>query len=269
MIIDFHTHVFPSAIAEKTINALQAKSNSTPYTNGTVEGLLQNMKNAGVDISVALPVLTKPTQFESVFNFAKSINEQFAFTKEKIISFAGMHPYAENIEQKMALIKENGFKGVKIHPDYQATDINDERYIKILKCAKENDLIVVTHSGVDDGFPNEPVRCSAEMVAKVIDKVNHDKFVLAHYGANRQWEKALELLAGKNVYFDTAYTFENIDREIFIKILEKHDTDKILFATDCPWQDMKINLKELYSYGLDPVMLDKILYKNARKLLRL
>ena len=35
------------------------------------------MKEAGVDLSIALPVLTKPTQFESVMNYAKEINEPF------------------------------------------------------------------------------------------------------------------------------------------------------------------------------------------------
>ncbi len=266
MIIDFHTHVFPDSIAERTISALSNNSGSIPHTDGTVNGLINHMQNAGVNLSVTLPVLTKPTQFESVFNFAKTLNEKFS---NIIISFAGMHPFVEDIEGKMALIKENGFKGVKIHPDYQGTDIDDERYIRILKSAKENDLIVVTHSGVDDGFKGAPVRCPVDKVARVIDKAKHKKFVLAHYGASRQWQEVYDVLAGRDVYFDTAYTFKNIEKELFLKILSKHGEDKVLFATDCPWQDMKENLNQLYSLGISPIMLDKILYKNARDLLGL
>ena len=73
-IIDFHTHIFPDKIASRTIESLAKNSTSIPYTDGTDKGLINNMENAGVDISVALPVLTKPTQFESVAKFAISVN---------------------------------------------------------------------------------------------------------------------------------------------------------------------------------------------------
>ena len=73
MVIDFHTHIFPDKIANRTIESLAKNSTSIPYTDGTDKGLIKNMENAGVDISVALPVLTKPTQFESVLNYAITI----------------------------------------------------------------------------------------------------------------------------------------------------------------------------------------------------
>jgi len=76
MVIDFHTHVFPEKIAQKTIDFLAAKSNGKPWTNGTVDELLEHMKSSKVDLSVALPVLTKPSQFESVNDFAYRINER-------------------------------------------------------------------------------------------------------------------------------------------------------------------------------------------------
>ena len=40
MIIDFHTHIFPDKIAKKTIDFLAAKGNVTPYSDGSVNGLL-------------------------------------------------------------------------------------------------------------------------------------------------------------------------------------------------------------------------------------
>ena len=45
----------------------------------------------------------------------------------------------------------------------------------------------------------------SERVLKLIREVNHDKFVLAHYGANRMWKETLNLLCGKNFYFDTSF----------------------------------------------------------------
>ena len=39
MIIDFHTHAFPAALAAKTIPMLAEKSGATPFTDGTAEDL--------------------------------------------------------------------------------------------------------------------------------------------------------------------------------------------------------------------------------------
>ena len=269
MIIDFHTHVFPDKIASATISALEKASNGKATTNGTINGLIGSMKDSNIQLSVALPVITKPTQFESVNNFAINVNKQYSTGENKIISFAGIHPWCDDIPQKMEFIKEKGFVGVKIHPDYQNTFIDDERYLMILKCAKDLDLVVVTHAGVDDGFIGEPIKCPPERVLKVIDKVNHDKFVLAHFGGHKQWEDVLNILSNKNVYFDTAFTFHEIDEGLFIKIVEKHGADKILFATDCPWRPQKEDVKIFNSYKLSEDVKQQIFYKNALKLLGL
>lgn len=267
MVIDFHTHIFPDKIAKSTIEALANKAENKPYTDGTVQGMVDAMLRADADICVTLPVLTKASQFDSVTRFAVSVNERFNTEEKKLISFAGMHPECEDIEGKMQYLKLMGIKGVKIHPDYQCAFIDDKGYIEILKCAKKYDMVVVTHAGIDDGYKDEPVRCPPEKVLKVIEEVNHDKFVLAHYGGHKQWEEVHELLAGKNVYFDTAYTFHEISEELFKKILLKHGEDKVLFATDCPWRDIKDDLQILKSFNLSESTLNKILYKNALKLL--
>ena len=267
MVIDFHTHVFPDKIAQKTIEALAGNSNNKPNTDGTIQGMLDAMSRAGADICVTLPVLTKPTQFESVLNFVTNINENYCNGTRRLISFAGMHPLCEDIRSKMNEIKSRGIKGIKIHPDYQSTFIDDENYKDILRVAKELDLIVVTHSGIDDGYAGQPVRCPPERVLEVIREVNHGKFVLGHYGAHKQWNEVLDLLAGENVYFDTAFTLHEISEKTFKDILYRHGDDKILFATDCPWRDIKEDLRILKSFNLGPETEEKILYKNAIKLL--
>ena len=269
MLIDFHTHVFPDKIAKSTIDALVSNSNNKPYTDGTVQGLIDAMSRANADICITLPVLTKATQFDSVTKFAISVNEQFKCADKKLISFGGMHPDCDGVDEKLAYLKENGILGIKIHPDYQNTFIDDQRYINIIKCAKKYDLIVVTHSGIDDGYKGQPVRCTVDRVLRVIEQVDYSKFVLAHFGALRLWDEVLEKLAGKNLYFDTAFTFKIIDENLFKKIVEKHGADKILFATDCPWRDIKEDFEILSSYNLDKQTFDKITFKNALNLLKI
>lgn len=269
MVVDFHTHIFPEKIAQRTIETLASKSANKPYTDGTELGLIGALNNAKAEIAVTFPVLTKPTQFESVTNFAMQINAKYQKGFPRIISLAGIHPACDDIKGKMKFLKDNGFLGVKIHPDYQSTYIDDDGYLEILKCAKDYDLIVITHSGIDDGYKGEPVRCTPDRVLKVIEKIGHSKFVLAHFGAHKQWQEVLEKLAEKDVYFDTADTLNDIDQTLFKKILEKHGADKILFATDSPWRDIKTDLEIIKSFNLNKDTEEKILYKNAFKLLNI
>lgn len=46
MIIDFHTHAFSEKIVEKAMGNLTATSGIMPYTDGTVNGLLEIMNNS-------------------------------------------------------------------------------------------------------------------------------------------------------------------------------------------------------------------------------
>ena len=74
-----------------------------------IDGLLSAMEKATADLSVCLPVMTKPTQFDSLNRFAIEINERFNGQKKGIISFGGIHPLCDNIPEKMKFLKDNGF----------------------------------------------------------------------------------------------------------------------------------------------------------------
>lgn len=269
MVIDFHTHVFPDKIAKKTIEHLSEKGSIPPFSDGTADGLIRDMEKNGIDISVNLPVLTSPKQFEGTNRYALELNRSFSDKKRRLISFAGIHPDCEDIEGKMKWIKENGFIGVKIHPDYQGHFINDEGYVKIVNSAKELDLVVLTHSGVDVGFPGEPVRSTPPLVRDLIKRAPYAKLVFAHMGANKMYDGVYSELAGEDVYLDTAYVMRDISRDMLLKIIDKHGADKILFASDSPWSNAGEDLEILKSYIEDKVTLDKILYKNAADLLGL
>ena len=269
MIIDFHTHIFPDKIAEATIKHLAALGDIPPFSDGTVNGLLGKMEEAGVDISVVLPVMTNPKQFDSVNRFAVELNQTFADKQRRLISFAGIHPDCEDIEGKMAFLRRSGFLGVKVHPDYQLTFFDDEKYVRILHAAKENDLILVTHAGVDAGYRNCEVRCTPERVLKLLSKVKYNKLVLAHMGGHLMYDEVMEKLCGEDIYLDTSYVLRDIGEESFNKILSLHSEDKILFGTDTPWSPIKGDVELVKSYVKNPETQEKIFSGNAIKLLGL
>ena len=58
MIIDFHTHIFPDALAARAMSALQNNCHGEykPVHDLTLKGLIAAMDRFGVDKSVVMPV---------------------------------------------------------------------------------------------------------------------------------------------------------------------------------------------------------------------
>ncbi len=265
MIIDFHTHIFPDKIAARSIEALSKVSGVKAATDGTLSGLLASMDRSGVDLSVIMPVVTKLAQFESVNTFAAKVNEQYS---GRLLSFGGIHPDSEDYKSELNRIKELGLPGIKLHPDYQGVMIDDVRYMNIIEYADVLDLAILVHAGIDIGLP-EPVHCPPDKARKVLDALKPKKLVLAHMGGWKQWEEVYEYLAGENVYLDTAFCFDYMTQDMFLKLCEKHGTDKILFATDSPWSDARRDLEVIKSLPLADNAKEAIFFGNAKKLLNI
>lgn len=265
MVIDFHTHVFPEDIAARTIAELEGKAGIRAAADGTVEGLLEAMENTGVDLSLVMPVVTRPQQFDRVNYFAAHLNAQYG---GRLLSFGGIHPDCEDYKGKLDRIKDMGMCGIKIHPDYQGVMIDDVRYMNIIEYADSLGMIILTHAGMDIGLP-EPIHCPPDRMRRVLDTLKPAKMVAGHYGGWNQWEEVYEYLAGENVYLDTAFAFGYIDQDLFLKILKKHDRDKVLFATDAPWQDTKQYIDTVKALPLEEGHIEDILCNNAKKLLKM
>ena len=266
MIVDFHTHIFPDKIAARTIEKLENIASVKAFTDGREHSLSASMQKAGVDLSVVLPVVTKPEQFDTVNEFAMQLNEKYQQQKTRLLSVGGIHPDTLDFRRELRVIKELGLLGIKLHPDYQNTYFDDIKYMRILDYASELGLISVVHAGVDIGFPDH-VRCNPERIRKVIDQVQPENMVLAHYGSFDLWRGVEELLVGENVYLDTAYIFGFIEDSTFLRILKNHGADKILFATDSPWSGQKESLEHLRALGLTKEELQQISGENAQNLL--
>lgn len=269
MIVDFHTHIFPEKIAAKAVAKLAAVVHLEPSINGCAEDLRASMKRAGVDISVVLPVVTDVKQFDSIIRFASFINETYEKeTEQRLISFCGIHPEDPDYKEKLALIKREGFPGIKIHPHYQGVDFNDLRMKRILYTASELDLPVLTHAGFDPYTPERDF-CSPDMIVEVMKDVAPKNLILAHLGNNENYDEAEEKLCGLDLYLDTAYSITRVSGNQFQRMIRKHGADKILFATDTPWahQDECVNV--LKNADLTDQAKENIFSGNAKKLLKL
>ena len=265
MVIDFHTHAFPDAIAGRTLKILADTAGETPCHDGTVSGLCRLAKAAGVDRSVVLPVVTAPRQFDSINRFAAEHNGE-----DGLCFFGGIHPEMDDPEARLREIKALRLKGIKIHPDYQEMWIGDERYIRLIRHALSLGLTVVTHAGRDPLSPDR-IHADVEGILRLLEGLGGapENLVLAHLGGEGQLEEVERRLCGAPVYLDLSHMLDRTPAEQVMRLIRRHGADRILFATDSPWDDPGEFLRLFADLPLTEEERQKILWRNAAALLDL
>lgn len=263
MIIDFHTHTFPPSLAGRALEKLAKSARARNYLDGTANALSRSAEEAGIDYSVLLPVVTKPEQQENINKAAIETNERSHETG--LLSFGGIHPDNGDFRSVLRRLAESGVPGIKLHPVFQQACLNDIRYLRIIECACENDLIVLVHAGYDIGYPGNEY-ASVSHIVSMLDQIHPRKLVLAHMGGWGCWDEVEEFIAGRDVWLDTAFSLlpirpapgtrrepnENppLSRGQFMRLVRRHGAHRILFGTDSPWEDQRETLAFLRSMTL-------------------
>lgn len=269
MIIDTHTHIFPDKVAAAAIPKLASIIGLEPSMNGTADGLCASMEKGNIDLSIVLPIVTNPHQYDSIFRFAVYINEHYSEGNQKLLSLASVHPDESNVKEQLHQIAREGFKGIKLQPYYQMVHFDDIRYLRILDIASELGLAIVVHTGVDPYNLIEEF-CSPDMIVNAVRETAPTKLITAHMGNNMNYDESEEKLCGLDIYMDTAYTINHIDEQQFIRMVHKHGVDKVMFATDAPWTCQgKVAQRLINMDGLTPEEKDMLLYKNAQRIFEL
>ncbi len=264
MIIDFHTHAFPDAIASRAIAKLaQASGGLTPYTDGTIDGLCASMQQSGVDMAVVLSIATNAHQQQHVNDFAAAIND-----RAQVIAFGSVFPDAPDALDELDRIKALGLKGVKLHPDYQGFNVDDPKMKPLYQKISSLGLITVFHAGFDYGFC-PPYGATPDKMETAIGWFD-SPVVAAHWGGINCGEEVIKRLCGReNLYFDTSFGYSMMPRCIAESILEKQGADHMLFGTDSPWHTAPMEWRLLDTLGLSDSEREAIAYGNAKQLLGL
>ena len=260
-IIDFHTHAFPDAIAERAMTQLLAETDSvTAFLDGKLSSLLASMDTNGIEQSVLCSIATKPSQFEPIFKWSQQIQS------DRIIPLASVHPHdpagAEHIHQ----IAEAGLVGIKMHPYYQDFDMDDPLLDPLYEALQEKGLLLTMHTGFDFAFEWID-RAGPKRISNVLDKFPDLKLVTTHLGSWQQWDEVQEFLIGKPIYMETSFSVKYLDHDQLRGMILAHRPEYILFGTDSPWTDQAEEIEAFATLGLPDELLEKIFYRNAKRLL--
>ena len=261
-IINSHAHIYPEKIAEKATNAIgdfYDISMETP--TGTTSQLICDGKKIGTTKYVVHSVATTAHQVFSINRFIKS-------EMDKHLEFIGFmtlqHELTEEqVNEEVEWCYQNGFSGVKIHPDFQKVDINDEKMTKIYNAVgcKFPILFHVGDNRFDYSKPEKLVE-----IAKKYPKMN---FIAAHFGGYRCWDKYQLYKGLDNVYFDTSSSLPFITPEHAKNIIDFLGVEKFFFATDFPMWGSENELERFMKIKLSDDDREKIFAKNIKNLLKI
>ena len=259
-IIDFHAHAFPDQVAASAIPYLEEEGDVKANHDGRISSLLAIMDREGVDKSVICCIATRPSQFEAIVSWSKQISS------DRIIPFPSFHPDDPQAVEHISQIKEEGFKGIKMHPYYQQFFLDDEKLYPAYEKISKLGLILVMHTGFDIAFPRIR-RCDPRQILNVMTRFPELKMVTTHLGAWQQWAEVEDLLAGRKIYMDISYTLGQIDTKTARRIILKHPREYLLFGTDSPWSGPQKTYKQLQALELGDEREELILRKNGLALL--
>lgn len=261
-IINAHAHIYPEKIAQKatdTIGVFYDIKMEMPA--GTAERLIEDGKRAGITGYVVHSVATTAHQVRSINEFLKREVE----AHPEFIGFIALHQdlSEEEVEHEVEWALENGFKGIKLHPDFQKFNIDDESVEKFYRAAAGK-LPILFHIGDDRYDFSKP-----ERLVKMAKKYPETTFIAAHFGGYRCWGSA-ELYKGlDNVYFDTCSSLPFITPEKAKEIINMLGVDKFFFATDFPMWDSVNELERFKQIPLTDAEREMIYSGNIKKLLNI
>lgn len=262
-IIDFHTHAFPDALAERAIAQLLSETDEVrSYLDGKVSSLIASMDANGIETSVLCSIATKPSQFDPIFQWSKQI------ASNRIIPFASVHPNDPDGIEHIHQIAQAGLKGVKMHPYYQDFYLDDPALFPLFEAVQSEGLLLTLHTGYDFAFDRID-RATPKQIWDVMQRFPDMKLVTTHLGAWEQWDDVQRYLLGKPIYMETSFSVEYLGVDRVGQMLIEHPADYILFGTDSPWTDQGATIASHKKISLPVAIERKYFYENALRILDL
>ena len=263
MIIDFHTHIFPRHKGAALLSDLSDRADISHYTNGSLDSLLKSMQQSGIKVSFVSRITTRP---ESVASVNLWLHKNI---REGIWPMATVHPELPDLEAYIATLKNMGFKGIKLHLDYQGFYADDRKMYPVYEAAQALKLPILFHAGLDRGLP-PPIRATPRRLLTVHQEFPNLTMIAAHMGGEDNYDETENHLLGTNIYFDTSFVLRIMEQSRLKRFFSKHPTERFLFGTDSPFTDQTTELNYFRNLPfLNQDAKEKILGLNAAKLMDL
>ena len=248
MIIDAHVHLFtPKIIANvsaksEMVAKLHLQTNEATQRIGTA-ALETALSRAGIHAALMLP--TAGADGVSEVN-----RDAMATAKDcYFLNTAGtLHPECKDLQAELAALHAGGIRAIKLCSFSQGFMLNASATIAMfaqIEAFNRNHIdhffVVLdtfykaaAYFGTDPRYTTDPAGMS-----RLVRTFPGITFVGAHMGGlTAPFEDIIHCLpAADNLYLDTSNAGHTLNEAEFIRLLQVHGPDRILFGTDWPWFD--------------------------------
>ena len=254
-VIDAHAHIYPDKIAPKAVEAVGDFYNVDMFGDGTADGLLAAKDRAPITHFIVHSVATTAHAVTAINDFiAKQCQAHPEF-----IGFAAMQQDFEDPAAELQRAVELGLRGVKLHPDTQKVNMDDDRLMRIYELI-EGRMPLVMHCGdyrTDFSHPRRMKRILHEFPNLVVDA--------AHFGGWSVFDLAVEYLENENCFLDMSSSQKFLGRRRTRELCEIYGADRILFGSDFPMWDPSEEFEMFESLDFPKADFEKMTWRNAER----
>lgn len=217
----------------------------------TPDTLLRDMDRDGVDMAVILPF---------IFNYDMEWHARCAREHpDRLIAYAMFNPWRHpNLKDDIYKWREWGVRGIKLRAPNEAFCLNSFDLLHgCFEACEELGMILMIHSG--DDVTSTPLQ--VEEILRFYPKLTVS---IAHAGFRTLADEAIRVAQrNKNVILDqTAATSQQL-RDALASI----EPERIIWGSDSPYMDERVELEKIRVGVEDPVIRDKILGENILNIL--
>jgi predicted TIM-barrel fold metal-dependent hydrolase len=270
-VIDFHLHIGRKEDWNPWVINYLEKMNPYIFKNYEIlsnpDKLEEYLTRDGVEYAVILaedsPMVTGVVSNSYVYNFCRG--------KKRFIPFSSINPSTSSNPEELLekCISKLGFRGLKLYPTYQHFFPNQKEVYPLYEKAVEFDIPVMFHTG-SSIYKNSKLKYGDPLhLDEVAVNFPELRIVMAHSGRGFWYDSAFFLSKlHKNLYMEISGLPPQNLLKYFPELEE--NSDKIIFGSDWPGiRRIKENIDLICSLPLKEKTIEKMLYMNAEKVLRI
>jgi len=272
-VIDFHTHPWrPQDFTPANREYIERISPAVREHGDRLSDVrfaAELLRAEGVEHAVMLPEHCPAT---SGMVRTETVIELCAESDGFFLPFACANPNTDPAPARLlrSWLASAPIRGLKLYPSYQFFYPDDRRLYPVYEVCQEHRIPVLFHVGTSI-LPGTRLRyCDPLRLDDVAVDFPDLPIVMAH-GGRGFWYEACATLATvhANVYIDVAGLVPGRLLEHFPRL--QRLADKFVFGSDWPAMPKTVshNVRAIAALGLAPDALDRILYRNAARLLGL
>jgi predicted TIM-barrel fold metal-dependent hydrolase len=282
MIIDSHAHIYSPRI----IAGVSARSEMVEKLNlhasfaaerTDVSSLRNDCRTSGIETCLILPSADAANVGRINTAFIELAAESgFLFT-------AGtLHPFFGDNTNELSRLKEHGVKAIKLCSFSQGFSLSEPEtsdLFKIIESANNSNnvrvfVVLDTFYLAHEFFGTQKRHTTTpRLLGDMVGRYPGIDFVAAHMGglAAPPDEIFRHLAPSDNLYLDTSNAAHTLSENDFLRLLELHGPEHIIFGTDWPWFDHRKEtdiigrLLDVAGYGREEK--EKVFYGNIAGLL--